>query len=64
MSQSAFVKGHYIQDNFRFIQGSARLLHASKESYLLLKVDITRASNSIAWPFLMEIMQYMGFPLT
>jgi hypothetical protein len=40
MSQSAFVKDRYIQDNFRFVQGSARLLHASKESYLLLKVDI------------------------
>jgi hypothetical protein len=29
-SQSAFIKGRCIQDNFRFVQASTRLLHARK----------------------------------
>jgi hypothetical protein len=39
--QSAFVKGCFIQDNFRVVQGTAKLFHARKRQSLLVKVDIT-----------------------
>jgi hypothetical protein len=29
---------------------------------LLLKVDIARAFDSVSWPFLLEVMEHMGFP--
>jgi hypothetical protein len=29
---------------------------------LLLKVDIARAFDSVARPFLLEILEHMGFP--
>jgi hypothetical protein len=28
---------------------------------VLLKVDIVRAFDTIAWPFILEILQHMGF---
>jgi hypothetical protein len=61
-SQSAFIRGRFIQDNFRYVHSSAKLLHSCKWSCLLLKVDISRAFDSVAWPFLLEVLQHMGFP--
>jgi hypothetical protein len=28
---------------------------------LLLKLDITKTFDSVSWPFLIEVMQQMGF---
>jgi hypothetical protein len=56
-----FIKGRVIQDNFRYVQSAAKLLHVRKKLSLLLKIDITQAFDSIAWPFLLEIMQHVGF---
>jgi hypothetical protein len=51
-SQSAFIMGRMIHDSFRFVQASAKALHAWRKPSLLLKVDIACAFNSITWPFL------------
>jgi hypothetical protein len=56
-----FLKGHYIQDNFRFVQALAKLLHAWRIPYLPFKADISRAFDSVAWPFLLEILGHIGF---
>jgi hypothetical protein len=53
VSQSVFIKGRFIQDNFKLVQASAKVLHAWKVACLLLKVDIARAFDSISWPFLL-----------
>jgi hypothetical protein len=53
-SQNTFIKGHFIQDNFKFVQSSARLLHAKKKPCLPLKVDITRAFDSVVWPLILD----------
>jgi hypothetical protein len=63
VTQSTFVKGWYIQDNFCYVQTSAKLLHARRHPSLLLKVDISRAFDSVCWPFLLEVMAYVGFPV-
>jgi hypothetical protein len=54
-SQSRFIKGHFIQDNFRYVQASAKSLNARRHCCLHLKMDIS------GWPFLLEIMQRVGF---
>lgn len=59
--QSAFVKGRYLHDNFMLVQGTARRLHALKDPTVLLKLDISKAFDSVQWPFLLEVMQNMGF---
>jgi hypothetical protein len=56
-----FIKGRVIQDNFHYVQSAAKLLHVRKKPSLLLKIDITQAFDSIAWPFLLEIMQHVKF---
>jgi hypothetical protein len=62
INQSTFVKGRYIQDNFSLGQSSAKLLHARKKPAVLLKVDITRAFDSVSWPFLLDVLKHVGFP--
>jgi hypothetical protein len=62
VTQSVFIKGCYIQGNFLFVQASAKLLHASCQLPLLLKVDISRVFDSVCWLFLLEVMAFVGFP--
>jgi mannosylglycoprotein endo-beta-mannosidase len=59
--QSAFIKGRFIQDNFMFVQQTARYLHQQKQARILLKLDITKAFDSVSWPFLLEVMRNLGF---
>jgi hypothetical protein len=58
----AFIKGRFIQDNFKPVQASAKLLHAKKRPSILLKIDIARAFDSVAGPFLIDILRHLGFP--
>jgi hypothetical protein len=60
-SQSVFVKGRYIQDNFIFVHVVAKLLHARKISCMLFKVDLARAFDSVSWLFLIEILERLRF---
>ena len=30
---------------------------------MLLKVDLSKAFDTVAWPFLLETLAYIGFPL-
>lgn len=60
-SQSAFIKGHFIQDNFMLAQQTARFLNQQKQVRILLKLDISKAFDSVSWPFLLEILQQLGF---
>jgi len=59
--QSAFIKGRFIQDNFMLVQQTARLLHQQKQPRILLKLDISKAFDFVSWPFLLEVLQQLGF---
>jgi hypothetical protein len=56
LNQSAFIKGRAIHDNFRTIQLTCRWLHSKNFPSVLLKVDIAKAFDSVAWPFLIEVL--------
>jgi hypothetical protein len=60
-SQSVFIKGRYIQDNFKFVQATSKLLHVRKQPSLLIKIDIAKAFDSVAWLFLLNILEFLGF---
>jgi hypothetical protein len=42
------------------VQQTTRFLHQHKLSRIL-KLDISKAFDSVAWPFLLEVLQHLGF---
>lgn len=60
-SQSAFVKGRSIQDNFQYVHGAVQHFHKAKTPMLLLKLDIAKAFDNVRWEYLLEVMQHLGF---
>jgi hypothetical protein len=60
-SQSAFIKGRSIQDNYQYIQGAINHFHRSKTPMCFLKLDIAKAFDSVRWDYLLEVMQRLGF---
>jgi hypothetical protein len=61
LNQSAFIKGRSIQDNFLLVQQTARFLHLQKQAHILLKIEITKAFDSVSWSFLLEVLQKLDF---
>lgn len=60
-NQSAFIQGRSIHDNFMLVQHMAKFFHSRGHSRLLLKLDITKAFDSVSWDFLLEILNHLGF---
>ncbi|CAM0954217.1 unnamed protein product [Alopecurus aequalis] len=61
LSQSAFVKGRSIQDNFLYVQNMIKEAHQKKKPLIFLKLDIARAFDSVNWGYLLETMKAFGF---
>ncbi|KAM0906301.1 hypothetical protein ACQ4PT_016864 [Festuca glaucescens] len=59
--QSAFIRGRCLHDNFQLVQCTARRLNALKSPALMLKLDITKAFDTVDWAFLLQIMTKLGF---
>ena len=53
--QSAFIKGRWLHDNYMMVQGLARKLHATKKDAVMLKLDITKAFDTVNGAFLMDV---------
>jgi hypothetical protein len=60
-NQSAFIRGRCIHDNFMLVQQTIKVLHHRKISSLFLKLDISKAFDSVAWSFLLDILPYLWF---
>jgi hypothetical protein len=60
-NQSAFLRGRSIHDNFMLVQQSIKSLLKRKVVGLFLKLDISRAFNSVSWAFIIEILTHLGF---
>jgi hypothetical protein len=59
--QSAFVKDRSIHDNFILVHQTVRALHHQNRPRVLLKLDISKAFDSVSWPFLFEVLSHLGF---
>jgi hypothetical protein len=59
-NQSAFIKKRFIQDNFMLVQQTARFLQQQKQPQIMLKLDISKAFDSVSWAFPIEVLQRLG----
>ncbi|KAM0875832.1 hypothetical protein ACQ4PT_036554 [Festuca glaucescens] len=60
-NQSAFVKGRALHDNFMLVRQVARRINQQRQPGILLKLDLSRAFDTISWAFLFEVLRAMGF---
>jgi hypothetical protein len=60
-AQNTFVKKRFIHDNFIYAQRVIQLLHKKKRPALFIKLDISKAFDSIGWSFLLEVLENLGF---
>jgi hypothetical protein len=60
-NQNVFIHTRSIHDNFKYIQRAAILIWKKKVPMLPLKRDISKAFDTLSWPFLMEVLQAHGF---
>jgi hypothetical protein len=60
-NQLAFVKGRCLHDNFMLVRQVARKINLRRQTGVLLKLDLTRAFDTMSWGFLQEVLTSMGF---
>lgn len=63
LAQSAFIKKRCIQDNFIYVRGLARYYHRTKTPACLIKLDISKAFDTVSWEFLLELLTKRGFSI-
>ncbi|KAL6641391.1 hypothetical protein ACP70R_019572 [Stipagrostis hirtigluma subsp. patula] len=61
VNQSAFIKKRCIHENFMYVQGVVKELHRKKEKALFVKLDISKAFDTVGWPYLIQLLQKFGF---
>lgn len=60
-AQNAFIRKRCIHDNFIYAQRVIQSLHKKNKPALFVKLDISKAFDSISWPYLLEVLQALGF---
>ncbi|WVZ67071.1 hypothetical protein U9M48_016209, partial [Paspalum notatum var. saurae] len=58
-SQTAFIKGRSIHDNFLFVRNMARKYHRNGTPMLMVKLHISKAFDSVRWDYLLALMGHM-----
>lgn len=59
--QNAFIKKRCIHDNFLYVQNVIKALHKAKRPSLFIKLDISKAFDSVSWVYLLETLTALGF---
>jgi hypothetical protein len=61
INQTAFIKKRCIHDNFMYVQQVVKDLYKKRIPSIFIKLDISKAFDSVNWPYLLTIMQHLGF---
>ncbi|WVZ62402.1 hypothetical protein U9M48_012158 [Paspalum notatum var. saurae] len=60
-NQTAFVRGRALHNSYKYVQCAAAFFRRKKLPVALLKIDISKAFDTISWSFLLEVLQELGF---
>lgn len=60
-TQSAFIQGRSIQDNFLYVQNTIKNAYKKNIPLVFLKLDFAKAFDSVHWPYLIDVMKAYGF---
>ncbi|WVZ88994.1 hypothetical protein U9M48_035459 [Paspalum notatum var. saurae] len=60
-NQTAFIRGRSILDSFKFVQSAAALFRKKQIPKMLLKLDISKAFDTLSSAFLLEVLSALGF---
>jgi hypothetical protein len=60
-TQNAFIKKRSIHDNFMHVQQTIKELHKKKVLALFIKLDISKAFDTVNWSYMLDIMTFLGF---
>jgi hypothetical protein len=60
-TQNAFIQKRSIHDNFLYVQKVIKKLHKSKQAALFVKLDISKAFDSLNWAYLLDVLRAQGF---
>jgi hypothetical protein len=61
-ARGTFIRRWCIHDNYLYVRNLARAYHRKKTPALLLKLDISKAFDSVWWEYVIELVQHRGFP--
>ncbi|KAL0378405.1 UNVERIFIED_CONTAM: LINE-1 retrotransposable element O protein [Sesamum radiatum] len=61
--EMAFVKGRNISENSIITQEIMHYLHGKKgkKGYMAIKIDLSKAYDRVEWPFLLKLLESIGF---
>jgi hypothetical protein len=62
LAQSASIRRRCIHDNYMYVRDLVRTYHRKKVPALLMKLNISKAFDSVLWEYLLEMLQRRGFP--
>jgi hypothetical protein len=61
INQSAFIKKRCIHDNFIYVQQVVKIIRKKKTPTLFIKLDISKAFDTVNWSYLLYIIEHLGF---
>lgn len=60
--QTAFIRGRHIAENFIATREILSHINETKNSAILVKIDFSKAFDSVNWKFILDVMTQRGFP--
>jgi hypothetical protein len=61
LAQCAFVQNRSIHENFKLVENTACFFHRRKWLVVLMKIDISKAFDTLSWEFFLEVLRRRGF---
>jgi hypothetical protein len=61
VNQTVFIKKRCIHDNYVYVHEVIKSLHKKKVPSLFIKLDISKAFDTVNWSYLLHVMEHLGF---